>query len=1572
MKKITMLFATLILAAFSWQGVAQTTTLYLTSSGGSYSNEKWVEITTGPNGTGTILFAQGNGTYGDGAGFLTDAPFTVTDGTPYYISCYDKYADGWDGTTYEIRTAVTGGGILVADNGGTSPDDGTNGDASSAWETRTLERESDELFSYTPPSTMLYLTSSGGSYSNEKWVEITTGPNGTGTILFAQGNGTYGDGAGFLTDAPFTVTDGTPYYISCYDKYADGWDGTTYEIRTAVAGGGILVADNGGTSPNDGTNGDASSAWETRALERESDELFSYTPASCLAPGTLTATNITTTGADLGWTSTGALWDVELGTAGFTPTGTPTNTGVANPLNATALAANTSYEFYVRNDCSGSTSTWSGPFSFTTPCATFTLPWSEDMENAGTIPNCWTMAGGEPWLFDNTGGSNHIGNNGTLSGTTSSNNYFAWVDASGTSAPATLTSPYVDISSLTNPQISFYEISDNEGNDNAILDVQVYDGAQWIFVGTYTTNTAGWEKKEITLSALTFTGPAAVRFTFSEMVGSTDFYDDIAIDDVVFEEVPSCISPTALTATNITATSADLGWTSAGSLWDVEMGAAGFTPTGTPTNLGVANPLNVTSLTSSTSYDFYVRNDCGLSGSSTWSGPFSFTTAFACPAGAECASLPGDVSTDFSFTALGGASTCPGMLSVTIPTGNVIDSVTTFYDMTAGAGAYMSEQRSWLYSPTVGAGEAALSNGTGSAGGTVSYNRTGISFANTASGVVDFELHAGRTWGGAGCDNVYNKVDSGTWNIVVYHSLAPSCFAPTALTATNITATAADLGWTSTGTLWDVEIDTAGFTATGTPTNVGTTNPHNATSLTANTSYEFYVRNNCGGSLSAWSGPFAFTTSCSALTLPWSEDFENAGAIPSCWTMAGGEPWVFSTGVIGFAPGHVGNAGVISGTTVSGNYFAGVDASADDGAVTLTSPYVDISSLTNPQISFYEISDNEGSDNSILDVEVYDGAAWNTVGTYNTNTPGWEKKEITLSGLTFTGPAAVRFTFSEIVGTVAFQDDIAIDDVTFEEAPACTTPLALAVTNITTTSADLGWTSTAALWDIELGTAGFTPTGTPTNVGVANPHNATGLTVNTSYDFYVRADCGASGNSAWAGPISFTTNCNAVASFSQNFDSSTNIPSCWASDAIGGNASVAVITDVAYANSDSNSVRLRVFSALEHASIISPELSTLGAAYRLTFNAFNRNSSATALLVGTVDPSGTFTLFDSIMLTQIFGDTNVIVDFSSYTGSDTRLMVRSTSSDSSFAGGFYSDLHVDDMVWELIPACLSPTALGATNITSTTADLTWASTGTLWDIELDTAGFTPTGNPTTAGVATNPHSVTGLTSGVYYEFYIRADCGASGLSVWAGPYSFRATPDYCAGDHFYDNGGPTADYSNGSNDSTVICASTAGDIVTVTFNTFGLEAGFDYLTIYDGVGSAGTSFGQFDGNTIPGPFTATDSSGCLTFVFTSDGAVVDIGWDATITCANPPVGISEATNNLGLSIYPNPNNGVFTLNIKAKNVVVEIMNTQGQVVLTKNNVNTNEQIDLSNNAKGIYFVTVTSNEAVTTQKVIVQ
>ena len=125
----------------------------------------------------------------------------------------------------------------------------------------------------------LFLTTSGGSFPNEKWVSITTGPDGGGTVIWAQGNGTYGNGSGLVTDESFCVTPGQTYYINCYDSYDDGWDGTTYAIRTGTGGSGTLIANNGGDSPNDGNNEDSTSSFEDPATELESSEAFSFTTA---------------------------------------------------------------------------------------------------------------------------------------------------------------------------------------------------------------------------------------------------------------------------------------------------------------------------------------------------------------------------------------------------------------------------------------------------------------------------------------------------------------------------------------------------------------------------------------------------------------------------------------------------------------------------------------------------------------------------------------------------------------------------------------------------------------------------------------------------------------------------------------------------------------------------------------------------------------------------------------------------------------------------------------------------------------------------------------------------------------------------------------------------------------------------------------------------------------------------------------------------------------------------------------------------------------------------------------------
>ncbi|MBC6992436.1 T9SS-dependent choice-of-anchor J family protein [Hymenobacter sp. BT491] len=116
---------------------------------------------------------------------------------------------------------------------------------------------------------------------------------------------------------------------------------------------------------------------------------------------------------------------------------------------------------------------------------------------------------------------------------------------------------------------------------------------------------------------------------------------------------------------------------------------------------------------------------------------------------------------------------------------------------------------------------------------------------------------------------------------------APACGAPINVSLSNITATSAAVNFTPTSGTgpYVVEYGPKGF-ALGTGTTVaGTTSPIALPGLTAGTTYDVYVRKNCGGTAgtSANNGPYALTTACQAAsTVPYAENFDarTAPALP--------------------------------------------------------------------------------------------------------------------------------------------------------------------------------------------------------------------------------------------------------------------------------------------------------------------------------------------------------------------------------------------------------------------------------------------------------------------------------------------------------------------------------------------------------------------------------------------------------------------------------------------------------------------------------------------------------------------
>jgi hypothetical protein len=107
--------------------------------------------------------------------------------------------------------------------------------------------------------------------------------------------------------------------------------------------------------------------------------------------------------------------------------------------------------------------------------------------------------------------------------------------------------------------------------------------------------------------------------------------------------------------------------------------------------------------------------------------------------------------------------------------------------------------------------------------------------------------------------------------------------------------------------------------------------------------------------------------------------------------------------------------------------------------------------------------------------------------------------------------------------------------ITIAPAPACPAPGLMTAGTTTSTSAPLSWNmgcSVATNFDFEYGPAGFTQgTGTlvsnqlATVSGTTGSYTLTGLTPNTQYSVYYRANCGGGDVSPWSVATNFTTQC---------------------------------------------------------------------------------------------------------------------------------------------------------------------------------------------------------------------------------------------------------------------------------------------------------------------------------------------------------------------------------------------------------------------------------------------------------------
>lgn len=788
-----------------------------------------------------------------------------------------------------------------------------------------------------------------------------------------------------------------------------------------------------------------------------------------------------------------------------------------------------------------------------------------------TTPTGWTNTAvtGGPWVFSTAAGydvsaaTDHTGDGGN----------YAWLDFSGTDDSVILTTPVIDASSLTTPYLEFYYESHYLGGLATFnsLHVEAWNGSAWVNVNTFQGNTPlGWDYYGLDVSAYLYNG-TDLQFRFhAESSGlGTDFYNDLLLDDVVVKEMPTCQAPTGLAVANITATSADITWIAGNATpsgWEVSVVSVGM-----PAMAGTsgASPYTALGLTSASLYDVYVREVCAPGDSSTWLGPVSFTT--------PCLTITAPYNQDFESLALTTpytdlpicwtAQTGPDFWDVTndlVNTGHTY--LPNIGDHTSGTGNYM-----WIDASGDITGNAMISPTIDLSGLTVPY--VGFWFAsnnsnNAINHTISLDAWDGSAWvnltstsgnfpgwvqvasvvpgsipsqtqfriqaiaNASSTPSDYYFNDLGVDDFFVIEG--PACIDPFNLTTNNLTDSTVDLAWSQSGTTisWDVEFGTTGFSqGSGSITNTST-NPLSVTALTANTSYDFYVRAVCGvGDSSSWVGPLSFNTPCASYTPNYLEEFSTY--LPSCWEEAAdGLP---ATGATGLGVSEWGatnylNGGGIQNATKINMYNVGTND-------WLLSPTFDLSAggwelVINAGVTTYNGSGSitMGSDDSVqVLISTNGGTSWSPILVWDaSNSPSntGNAYVIDLSAYTGTNTSFAIWASEGLVDDLE-DFDFHINDFEIRTPPSCVAPSALAATSILTTSADLSWTQSGTTigWDVEYGLAGFVQsTGTATATS-SNPLNITGLTANTSYDFYVRAICGPGDSSTWVGPTSFATPC---------------------------------------------------------------------------------------------------------------------------------------------------------------------------------------------------------------------------------------------------------------------------------------------------------------------------------------------------------------------------------------------------------------------------------------------------------------
>ena len=296
--------------------------------------------------------------------------------------------------------------------------------------------------------------------------------------------------------------------------------------------------------------------------------------------------------------------------------------------------------------------------------------------------------------------------------------------------------------------------------------------------------------------SITATNPnGALTFVFtSDGFGTTQGW----ASTITCGPPPSCQKPVALQTSSVLSTTATLSW---GAIANAVSYQIFYQPCNLPaptastvfTTTSNTNTVNISGLSPSTCYDFYVRSVCPSNDLSLWSNKVSATTQALPPVCGGNFIDSGGTTNNYSNSENITTTICP-----TVAGEKVTVNFTSFDTETGWDGLYVydgdsvtSPQISSANGPTFIAGSA-----PGSYWGQIAPP---FSFTSSSiNGCLTFRFIS---------DTAINNPG---WNANVTCAPPPTCVAPTSLNATTITATTATIGWSqlqnpnnTTATAWE-------------------------------------------------------------------------------------------------------------------------------------------------------------------------------------------------------------------------------------------------------------------------------------------------------------------------------------------------------------------------------------------------------------------------------------------------------------------------------------------------------------------------------------------------------------------------------------------------------------------------------------------------------------------------------------------------------------------------------------------------------------------------------------------------